>query len=56
MVRLLVGKLKGPRLILLYSGSYAFDVADRIAQQLVAEGLLEPAGSFESLRVFRRRS
>ena len=56
MVRLLVGKLKGPRLLLLYSGSYAFDVAERIAQKLIAEGVLEPAGSFESLRIFRRKA
>ncbi len=53
MVRLLVGKLTGPKLVLLYSGSYAFDVAERIAAQLVAEGVLEPAGQFESLRVYR---
>ena len=54
MVRLLVGKLKGPKLVLFYSGSYAFDVAQRIAETLVEEGILEPAGSFESLRIFRR--
>jgi len=56
MVRLLVGKLKGPKLVVFYSGSYAFDVAERIAAKLVAEGVLEPAGTFESLRIFRRRS
>lgn len=56
MVRLLVGRLKGPARILFYSGSYAFDVAERITAKLVAEGLLEPAGSFETLRVFRRKT
>ena len=56
MVRLLVGKLKGPQLVLFYSGSYAFDVAERIAEQLVAEKRLEPAGRFESLRIFRGRA
>lgn len=56
MVRLLVGKLKGPRLVIFYAGSYAFDVAERIARLLVAEGLLEPAGNYESLRMFRGRS
>jgi len=56
MVRLIVGRLKGPKLLLLYTGSYAFDVADRIAAKLVEEGVLEPAGSFESLKVFRRRT
>ncbi len=56
MVRLLVGKLKGPGMVLFYSGSYAFDVAERIANDLVAEGRLEPAGSFESLRLYRRRA
>jgi len=56
MVRLVLSKLRSGGLVLLYSGSYAFDVADRISQGLVAEGALEPAGSFESLRVFRKRS
>ena len=55
MVRLLVGRLKGAKLVLFYSGSFAFDVAQRVADALVAEGILEPAGSFESLRIFRRR-
>lgn len=55
MVRLLVGKLRGPKLVLFYAGSYAFDVAERIATTLVVEGVLEPAGSFESLRIYRRR-
>lgn len=54
MVRLLVGKLKGPGLVLFYSGSYAFDVAERIARKLVDDGVLAPAGSFESLRIYRR--
>jgi len=56
MVRLLVNRLKGPRLVLFYSGSYAFDVAERIAKALVAEGVLEAVSSFESLRIFRRRT
>jgi hypothetical protein len=55
VVRLLVDKLKGPRLLAFYSGSYAFDVADRIAKKLVAEGLLEPAGEYKTLRIFRKR-
>jgi hypothetical protein len=54
MVRLLVGKLKAAGLVLFYARSFAFDVADRIAQKLVAEGVIEPAGSFKSLRIFRR--
>lgn len=55
MVRLMIGQLKGERLILFYSGSYAFDVAERITGKLVGEGLLQPAGSFESLRIFQAR-
>ena len=55
VVRLLVARLKGPRLLAFYAGSYAFDVADRISRKLVAEGLLEPAGEFKSLRIFRKR-
>ena len=55
MVRLLVDKLKGPKLVAFYAGSYAFDVAERITKELVAEGVLEAAGSFETLRIFRRR-
>lgn len=53
MVRLLVGKLTGPKLVLFYSGSYAFDVAERITAKLVDEGVLEPFGTSESLRIFR---
>ncbi|MBS0242646.1 MAG: hypothetical protein JSS20_10745 [Proteobacteria bacterium] len=56
MVRFFVSRLKGPRLILLYSGSFAFDIAERIARKLVGEGLLEALGAFESLRIFRRRA
>ncbi|MDX2155038.1 MAG: hypothetical protein SFW09_00895 [Hyphomicrobiaceae bacterium] len=55
MVRLLIGKLKVQGLALFYSGSYAYDVAERICRMLVAEGVLEPAGSFETLRVYRKR-
>jgi len=53
MVRLMINKLKGPRLVLFYSGSYAFDIAQRISDKLVSERVLEPVGSFESLRIFR---
>jgi hypothetical protein len=53
MVRLLVGKLKGPRLVAFYDGSYAFDVAERITATMTKEGVLEPVGAFESLRIFR---
>lgn len=56
MVRLLVGRLKGPRLVIFYAGSYAFDVAERIAAKLVGEGVLEPAGSYKTLRMFRRKA
>jgi len=55
VTRLLVEKLQGPRLLLFYSGSYAFDVAERISEKLVAEGVLESAGSYKSLRIFRKR-
>lgn len=55
MVRLLVARLKGPKIVAFYAGSYAFDVAERIAAALVSEGVLEPAGSFETLRLFRKR-
>jgi hypothetical protein len=55
MMRLLIGKLKGPRLLAFYSGSYAFDVADRLSRKLVREGLIEQIGSYETLRLFKRR-
>ncbi len=55
MVRLLIGRLRGLRQVIFYSGSYAFDVAQGIADKLVAEGVLEPVGSFKSLRIFRAR-
>jgi hypothetical protein len=56
IVRMLVSRLKGPRVVAFYSGSYAFDIAERIALELVSEGVLEPIGSFESLRLFRGKA
>ncbi|MGE0698156.1 MAG: hypothetical protein AB7O57_03595 [Hyphomicrobiaceae bacterium] len=54
MVRLLLGRLTPGGRMLFYSGSYAFDVAERIVARLVAEGALVTDGSFESLRIYRR--
>jgi hypothetical protein len=54
MVRLVVGKLRPGGLMLLYAGSYAYDVAERVAGVLCREGLVAPAGSFETLRIFRK--
>ena len=55
MMRLLIGRMPARGMISLYSGSYAFDVADRISKKLVAEGVLEPAGEFKTLRNFRKK-
>jgi hypothetical protein len=54
MMRLVIGKLRPGGLVLLYSGSYAYDVAERIAATLVGEGVVSPAGSFETLKVLRK--
>ncbi len=56
MVRLVVSRLRPGGRVLLYTGSYAYDVAHRISGALVAEGTIELAGLFDSLQVFQKRS
>ena len=40
--------------MLFYEGSYAFDVAERVFGELVKQGRFAAAGTFKSLRTFRR--
>jgi hypothetical protein len=42
--------------VLFYTGSFAFDAAKPKIAELVAKGLIEPAGMYETLEVYRRTS
>jgi hypothetical protein len=37
-----------------YSGSFAFDVAERVVADLVGRGRLASAGAFKSLRLYSK--
>lgn len=54
MTRVLCDRTRDGGHVLFYSGSYAFDVAERVIAELVEAGVLEAAGSFETLRVFKK--
>jgi hypothetical protein len=51
---LLLDKLRPGGLMSFYSGSFAFDVAERVVAGLVAKGRLAPAGAFKSLRLYSK--
>jgi hypothetical protein len=40
--------------VLFYSGSYAFDVAERVIGELVKTKVLAEAGSFKTLRIYKK--
>lgn len=40
--------------VLFYTGSFAADVAARVAAAMVEQGILEPAGTFKTLMLYRR--
>ena len=49
-----LGRLRTGGWIQFYTGSFAYDKAAAIAQDLVAEGKLEPAGAYKSLVLYRK--
>jgi hypothetical protein len=55
MVAVVADKLKTGGELLFYSGSFAYDKAEAAGKALVARGLLEPAGTFKTLRILRKR-
>ena len=54
LTALLLGKLRRGGLMDFYSGSFAFDVAERVVADLVGTGQLEAKGTFKSLRLYRK--
>lgn len=54
MTLLLVDRLKPGGHMLFYSGSYAFDVAERVAAEVIKVRPMAPAGIFKSLVVYRK--
>jgi len=54
MTLLLADKVRAGGEILFYAGSFAFDKAEAVARELVAQRPFVPAGEFKSLRIFRK--
>ncbi|MEQ1614632.1 MAG: hypothetical protein ABL904_17945, partial [Hyphomicrobiaceae bacterium] len=54
MTRALCDRTKAGGLVLFYSGSYAFDVAERVTGELVKQKVLADAGTFKTLRIFKK--
>ena len=56
MTLMLADKLNPGGEILFYSGSFAYDKAESVGQELCKQRPFEPAGEFKSLRIFRKRA
>ena len=56
MTRVLADRLKANGEILFYSGSFAFDRAEAVGRELVKSGAFTDAGSFKTLRIFRKQA
>lgn len=54
LTALLLGKLRRGGLMAFYSGSFAFDVAERVVADLIGRGQLAPKGAFKSLRLYSK--
>jgi hypothetical protein len=54
MTAALVDAMRPGGTVLFYAGSYAFDVAERTAAELVKRGQLKAAGAFKTLRMFHK--
>ena len=51
---LFLRKLQPGGWLLFFAGSFAWKQAEGVVEQLLSEGLIEPAGSFKSLRLYRK--
>jgi hypothetical protein len=56
MTLLLADKVKPGGEILFYSGSFAYDKAEVVAQELARLRPFDPAGAYKSLRVYKKRA
>jgi len=56
MTLLLADKVKAGGEILFYTGSFAYDKAEAVAQELIKVRPFEPAPDFKTLKVYRKRA
>jgi hypothetical protein len=56
MTLLLADKVKAGGEILFYEGSFAYDKAEAVAAELARLRPFEPAGTYKSLRIYRKRT
>ena len=56
MTLVLADKLRPGGEILFYTGSFAYDKATAVAQELVKQRPFDPAGRYKSLQIFRKRA
>lgn len=54
MVKLLCSKTRNGGKILFYSGSFAYDKAQAVAEQLVKDGVLIASGTYKTLPIYKR--
>jgi len=54
VARLLLGKLRPRGLLVFFAGSFAFDKAEAVIAELLRDRLIEAAGSYKSLRIYRK--
>ena len=56
MTLMLADKIKPGGEVLFYSGSFAYDKAEALGQELCKQRPFEPADAYKSLRIFRKRA
>jgi hypothetical protein len=56
MTLVLADKVKPGGEILFYSGSYAYDKAEVVAQELIKVRAFDPAPDYKTLRIYRKRA
>jgi hypothetical protein len=56
MTLVLADKLRPGGEILFYTGSFAYDKATAVAQELVKQRPFDPVGRYKSLQIFRKRA
>jgi hypothetical protein len=56
MALLLADKIRPGGEIHFYTGSFAYDKAEGVAQELVRTRAFEDAGTYKTLRIFRKRA
>lgn len=54
MTQILASRMRPGGQMIFYSGSYAFDVAERVSGALVEAGILRAAGAYKTLRIFTK--